>query len=230
VRKLLLLLLISACSYSFSDGITGAGKPVFDEAAVTKMVEEIKALNEQIDQLKQQYQKMDDTYKSLTSKSNTASILGDTSKEREWGNENWQDTLKNIAGGNDQRYKELYDQYVKSHKVEDLNKYKSNHTEGDSGEYTDQVQTTTAVATISQKEFERVDAEINELKKLGDQIDQTKDIKASSDLNARITQQVGYVMVEILRMQTALSNMKVLEEQDVIKGKTDTDNFFGKGN
>ena len=192
---------------------------------------------EQLAQLRQQYSQLINM-RNLAQKqvSNITGLyhMGDLMNSArdlqhwQWSASNWEDTLKGIAGGNDHRFKELRDAYIKAHNVVSTGDYGQSHTKENAATYKNDVDTNRAVAASAQDEYNRINDYLSKLHEIGQQIESTdnKNTKAAIDLNSRIVQQLGYIMLESVRMQTVLINLETQMQASTISGQSQQSQFL----
>lgn len=191
---------------------------VEDAELIRQAIAQIKLLKEQKDTLestlnnaKSQLQKAEDL-KNLNKGSygfgnlkNSASDL----KNRQWSSDSWDGALKNIAGGNPARYKQLVTAYEKNHKtinddefLKGASKAKLNsHKQNKAVNKTASIETTYA--------YDEVNKHIKTVYELSSQIEKAQNTKSAVDLNSRLVAEVAYLQAQNLKIQTLISQQMV---------------------
>ena len=201
------------------------------------MVQEIASLKQQYDQLvdqvktaKSQLSNGKEQLKNITGNYGMGSLQNSTQdlENRKWTASSWQDTLKGIAGGNADRYNKLLEEYKKNHVVVNDDQFRQFRSEDSTKSYQESVQTNEAVATIARDQFSKVDDYMTKLHELGAEVEKTKNknTKSAIDLNTRVTQELGYIMIEVVRMQTALANLQAANQSKIIQTQSSSAKFF----
>ena len=170
---------------------------------------------EQLDQLRDQYRMLENTYRNAQSQLESVNRLKEMNSGhygfgefengmnelRSWQSPTslWDDALRNLSGGNPERYGELVKAYEANHPaLSDSNtaKYMSGETatrfkEDKAVNRAVQVQTTDAYNQINQH--------MEALQKLSKQIEKTENTKGAIDLNSRLVTEIGFIQLMSLR-------------------------------
>lgn len=208
--------------------------PVVDFGEMTKTVEVYRQLTKQYGELKQQYYTMQATKQALSGQSSWGgwnNSYGDLVHEREWDAGSWQSTLHGMAGGNQQRYQQLMNQYQANHHTMTQSAYQKGSDQHLSQAYQNQVQVNQASATNMTYEFNTIHQHLKTLYQLSQQISGkgNTDVKSAIDLNSRIEIEVAYISTEILRMQTVLGQQMAAMSAHNIALENETSQFNQAG-
>ncbi len=213
-----------------------ATMPVIDFTEVAKTTEMVSQLNSQYKTLKDQYDtmkaqydlvnkqytQMQKQYDSLTGNYGWGDIknsVEDLKNDREWAASDWQSALKGLSGGNEARYQELLSQFQDNNKQSVASKetYLQGADPVLAEGYDNQVKTNQASSAQASYEFEEINQHLEDLHDLTAAIEDAQknnDLKSSVDLNSRISAEVGFVQIAMLRMVTVL-NQQVAQLQSM---------------
>jgi len=131
---------------------------------------------------------------------------------RKWSPDTWDSALQGLSGGNDDRYKELVDDYQKNHPYlsnEDMQKGASS---ANTTNYEQQVETNRAAMAHASYSFESVNEHLDNIKELSSQINKAENPKAIEEINARINAEVAYLQVEQIKSM-AIMNEQLAQSQ-----------------
>ncbi len=188
---------------------TFAMLPVIDAGEIAKTVQETSVLEQSYSELQAQYNKLQDQYKAVIGHYgwNDISHTVEGLKSRAWGPSDWETAVKNLAGGNSERYQQLLDEYKNNHLVISAEDYLKGSDQGLAQTYQNQVQTNQVSTATATYEFNDLSNHLDQLKKLGEEIDspQNSNIKSAMDLNTEVELELGYISIEELRMQSLLN-------------------------
>jgi len=226
-RALLFLFFLIFSQNSFAD------VPVIDPTEIFKTVQETDVLKHSYDELKQQYDKLQDQYNAVIGSYgwNDISHTVEGLKNRAWGPSDWDSALKNLSGGNSARYQELLDDYKKNHLVMKAEDYLQGSDQGQAQTYQNQVQTNQVSTATATYEFNDLSNHLDQLKKLGAEIDsaQNKNIKSAMDLNTEVEVELGYISIEELRMQSLLNQQSADLSASKISAENEAAEFNNAG-
>ncbi len=203
--------------------------PVIDGAAIAQAISQLKQLQEQYTTLnntyknaKKQYDTLKDTYENAQKQLDNVKQLkefnnghynwgnlGNLTKdltERKWSPGTWDDALKNISGGNPERYKELASKYKErnSHLLSD-----EAFAEGASKEKLENYKKTKEVHRAASIQasyaFNDINKHLENVHKLSSQIEKADNTKSAIDLNSRLLAEIAYIQTQNLKMQALLN-------------------------
>ncbi len=207
-----------------------AEKPMMGTAAQPMFVidqSSLEKLNDQITTLTQSLKEMQGLHKDLN-----ANLTGhftinnlpigdmynsDVVNAWQWSGDDWASVLQNIAGGNNQRYRDLIDLYKKQYPIissEELTeKY---HVEPYQSQiYTNAVNTNATVMSQAAYQYNDINNRMQEIKELSGHINNATTEKEAMDLNSRLIAQLAYIQLAALRLQT-LTNQQLAEQRAAV--------------
>lgn len=164
--------------------------------------------NELFNNAKSQLQSQTGNY-GMGKINNTLSDL----KARQYSPDSWKEALKVQSGGVNDRYRELVKDYEKNHP--DVKE--SNHVSGLNTNKDDEVLVKSfqqgravnrAVSVQATYAYDNINTHLKNIHALSEKIDKTDNVKAATDLNARIMAEVGYLQAEQIKLQ-ALQNQQL---------------------
>ena len=224
--------LIVVCSFPKLVLADAAGWAIFGRQA-TQMQQSASHAALQLAQLKQEYTQLKEQYAAMTGHYGWGNLENSASDltGREIAAPSWKAALEGEAGGNPARYQELLAQYKQAHKTMSQSDYEKGADKGLSTSYQNQVKTNQASATTATYEFNDIDKHLKTLQTLSKKIEDAKNsnTKSAMDLNSRIEVEVGYISIEILRMQTVLNQQTAQSQANRIAEENETSQFNQAG-
>lgn len=194
IKQMGLALMVSGCLTMAMPMAHAGGIPVFDGAAVEHAIQQGVQLKTQIDNQISQLKELEAQVKSQTGSRNVGSLIT-----------NSMDTMGNIGG----EWADLYGKVKPSGNVaSDLN------GKGYSREANLQQMLKNQQFNI--KALEGAQKRVDEIIKLGQQISQTQDIKASADLRNRIATEQAYIQAMQVKLDMAeriAANQEKIQQQ-----------------
>ena len=207
--------------------------PVIDWASIVQagsqleqLQEQYKTLTETYENAKKQYDTLKDTYDNAQAQLETVNKLKDFNNghydwgtlnnlkkdlvERKWSPETWDDALKNISGGNPERYEELSSKYNERNKnlLSD-----DDFSQGASKEklenYKKSKEVHRAASIQSSYAFNDINKHLENVHKLSSQIEKAENTKSAIDLNSRLLAEIAYIQTQNLKMQALLNQQSV---------------------
>lgn len=182
---------------------------------------------EQLQQLKSQYDLLNDAYQNSKSQLRNIEDLKNFNSGNYgygafengldalngWQNpaDNWKDALENIAGGNQARYAELVKSYEASHPMLSDADFAKGSTPENTERFQYQKKVTKAISIETTKTFNEINARLKNIHTLALKIDQTPNTKSAVDLNSRLTAELAFIAVMNLKLQTLISQQKAEE-------------------
>ena len=223
-----LLMLLSTCLPCL------AFIPVIDVTAVSNL---IKSYN----QLRSQYDLLNETYRNAQSQLLAAQQLTNDSQgsygigsflngakdlfDREWSPASWQRTLSGLSGANPQRYNALINAYQANHPTLPKRDFRNGASLSNTQLYQQDKDLNQAAVVNASYSFNDIQKHLSTIHLLSSKIDQLKNIKASSDLNARLLAEVAYIQTQELKMQVILNQQIAQQNSDKIKHQSDSAQF-----
>jgi type IV secretion system protein VirB5 len=146
-------------------------------------------------------------------------------KDREWSPESWDDALKGLSGGNDQRYQELLSAYQEDHPSLSQDDFSKGSSDVYATDYQQMVATNQAANVHASYAFEEVNEHLETIKKLSDEIEHTDNQKAISDLNARINTEEAYLQVEQIKAISVMNEQLAQGQASEIVSRSEASKF-----
>lgn len=131
---------------------------------------------------------------------------------RKWSPDTWDSALQGLSGGNDDRYKELVDEYQQDHPYLSSDDMKKGASDAYATNYEQQVDTNRAAMAHASYSFESVNEHLDNIKELSSQINKAENPKAIEEINARISAEVAYLQVEQIKSM-AIMNEQLAQSQ-----------------
>ena len=195
--------------------------PVFDSGAIFNLIKNFQQLQRQYSLLERSYHNAEaqlSQAKQLVSDSEGhygyGHLLDDGAalKNRQWSPDTWQGALNGLSGGNPNRYQELLKQYSAAHPTLSVSDYEKGASKEKSKLYQDDLAVNRAAMVNASYAFNNIKSHLDTIHRLSGKIDEAKNMKASMDLNSRLTAEVAYIQTQELKMQV-LMNQQVAEEK-----------------
>ena len=207
---------------------------VSDAAMLLKAIEQLEQLKEQYDMLRQTYDNAKsqladlDRLKDFNSGhygfGDLTNSLADL-KDRQWSAHTWDEALQNIAGGNQSRYQELVKAYQKNHITLDDNAYSKGASAEKLAQYQQSKAVNQAASVQATYAFNEINTHLKAIHALSVNIEKTPNTKSAIDLNSRLIAELAYIQTEQLKLQTLLSQQAALEGANDIGMDSETAKF-----
>ena len=175
----------------------------------------------QLDELRNQYRVLNDTYSNAKSQLDSVNRLKDMNSGhygfgefensldelKSWQSptSTWDEALKNLSGGNPERYDALVKAYEANHpNISDANTAKFMST-GQATRFKEDKAVNRAVQVQTTSSYNEINQHMESLHKLSQQIEKTANTKGAIDLNSRLITEIGFIQLMSLRLQTLMS-------------------------
>jgi type IV secretion system protein VirB5 len=187
---------------------------VEDAALLANAAEQLKQLQEQYKTLEQTYDKATrqlDSINALKSFNSGHYQFGDLNnsledlKQRQWSPNTWDDALRNVAGGNPDRYNTLVKAYEKKHQILDDKTFEQGSSHAQLIRYKQAVAVNKAVSVESTYSYNEINKHLKAVHELSMQIEQAPNTKSAVDLNSRLLAEIAYIQTQNLKVQTLIS-------------------------
>ncbi|MAZ38492.1 MAG: hypothetical protein CMF49_00045 [Legionellales bacterium] len=202
--------------------------------SVTDLENQLTVLNNQYTELQKQLGEAKEIYNQGTEIKNQAidiqndlngsgsysSLLGDTQQllnQAQWTKDDWDDALKGLSGGNQERYNELVTEYQSQYqtvqgKPVDDSKYKEGASDDNAAMHKQDVAVNQTVYASSSYEYANLNTIAKSITDIGNEIDQADTTKKALDLQAKLSEQMALIQLEMLKMQT-INNEQAAEAE-----------------
>jgi type IV secretion system protein VirB5 len=197
---------------------TFALTPVVDFGAITKLAAQLKQMKEQYDLLHNTYDNAKSQLDSLNNlkQLNSGSYgFGDLENGfdslQSWQSsaDNWNDALKNISGGNQERYAELVKAYEAAHPSLTDAELNRGASLAQSTQYTQNKTLNRAASVETTYAFNEINKRLKSIHTLSSKIEKASNTKSAVDLNSRLIAELAYIEVLNLKLQTLISQQLV---------------------
>lgn len=210
---------------------------VEDAALLAKAIEQVNALYKQLETMEktynttlQQYQTTQNILNKAEAQLNSMNDLvkrnsghygfGDLQnsindlRKQQWSADTWQDSLKGQAGHNDPKYKALQDGWQKNRTAPDEQIFNKGARGNVVQNYQNSMAVNRAAAVQSEYAFNEINASLERIHQLSQQIEKADNTKAAVDLNSRLLTEVAYLQTQNLKAQS-LMNQQLAQKQAV---------------
>jgi hypothetical protein len=240
-KKLIALALVGAISISNTSqaqwAVSDGGVTANGIIQITYAIQQMMQLKEQYEEIMQQVQlAQNQVEKAQTQIENITGsygmgLLGNSASDlldRQWMGNDWEQTLKGISGGNNQRYQELRNAYIEQHQTVDASEFRRMRSEEATSVYKEKAETNQAVAAVAEQQYAKVNDYIDKLHELGNSIESptNENTKSATDLNTRMIQELGYIMSEMVRMQSTAMRLQTATQAQNIQAQSSQAKFF----
>lgn len=192
--------------------------PVIDMAAISKMVEQIKHMKSQLDLMRSTYTNAKsqlDTLNNLKQQNVGSYGFGsldngfDSLQSWQSSADNWNDALKNISGGNKERYAELVKAYEAAHPGLSEVELSKGASPAQAAQYTQNKLLNKAASVETTYAFNEINKRLKSIHTLSSNIEKAPNTKSAVDLNSRLIAELAYIEVLNLKLQTIISQQLV---------------------
>lgn len=194
---------------------------VEDAAMLANAVQQLKQLQEQYRTLQQTYDNAQQQLSTAQSQLDSVNQLknfnsghyefGDLNntlsdlKDRQWSPNTWDDALRNVAGGNPERYNELVKAYEKKHKTLDDATFEKGASKEKLVQYKQAIEVNKAATVEGTYSYNEVNKHLKAVHDLSAKIEKAPNTKSAVDLNSRLLAEIAYIQTQNLKMQTLIS-------------------------
>jgi type IV secretion system protein VirB5 len=196
---------------------------------------------EQLKQLEAQYTLLKSTYDTAKSQLNGIKSLNeynsgnygfgglenglDALKQRQYSPNNWNDALKNIAGGNPTRYAELVRAYEANHPLLSDADFSKGASSARLNQYKQNTAVNKAVSVETTYAFNELNKHIKTIHTLSSEIDKAPNTKSAIDLNSRLVAELAYIQVMNVKLQTLISQQTAQNSADMLADEAESVRF-----
>lgn len=161
---------------------------------------------------------------AMTGVTDLGSLLNGTAEqdERKWSPSEW---AKVVSGGNESRYKELLEQYQAAHPTLSASEASAGMSSTNATDYQQQVETNQAASSQATYAFNQSNTHLDNIKKISDEINKSKDTKHIQDLNTRMNAEIAYLQVEIIKGIAVMNEQMAQQQATEIHDRTEAAKF-----
>lgn len=189
-----------------------------DAALLAKAIEQLKQLQDQYELLKNTYsngQAQLDSINRLKDFNSGSYGFGtlenglDELKNWQSSADNWDDALKNISGGNKERYAELVRAYEETHPTVSDVELNQGASASRITQYRQNKSINRAASVETTYAFNEINKHLKSIHTLSGNIEKAPNTKSAVDLNSRLIAELAYIEVLNLKLQTLISQQLV---------------------
>jgi type IV secretion system protein VirB5 len=171
---------------------------------------------DQLNELKSEWRKLSKAYGMSDNKVDQQARL--------WSANDWNDVLKQASGGNAQRFQELMHSYQSLYPtLEKGNTKVIDMTTLNANSYKQSASTYQAALGASAYTYNDINIRISKLETLLSQVDnesKNQNEKAAIDLNSRLIAELGFIQLELLKLQSIKLQMDATKNQSEFNNTT----------
>lgn len=164
---------------------------------------------DQLTELKSEWKKLSQAYGMSDTKADQQARL--------WSANDWNDVLKQASGGNAQRFQELMRSYKTLYPTLEKGAAKPLDSSAlTATSYTQSASTYHAALAASAYSYDDINTRIGKLENLLSSVDnerKNQNEKSAIDLNSRLTAEVGFIQLELLKLQSIKLQMDATKNQ-----------------
>lgn len=195
----------------------------------------------QLSELKSQYEMLKNTYDATKSQVDNLNQLksmnsghygfGDLNNGldalQSWQSpvSSWDDALKNLSGGNPERYKSLVDAYERNHPALSESNYARYTTPDKATRFKEDKAVNRAVQVQTTQSYNEINQHMASLHKLAQQIEKTANTKGAIDLNSRLITELAFIQLMSLRLQTLMGQQVAQDSLSELQDRADMVQF-----
>ncbi len=170
----------------------------------------------QLNELKDEWKKLSQSYG-----------MGDNADDKSarlWSADDWTQVLEQASGGNNERFKQLMQSYSQTYPV--LQKGQTGTIDPKklvSDTYTQEGKTYNAALSVSAYTYDDVNNRVGKLETLLAKVDdanKNQNEKAAMDLNSRLMAELGFIQLEMLKLQSVHTQMEATRNQGELNADT----------
>lgn len=149
----------------------------------------------------------------------------DVLKQRQYSPNNWNDALKNVAGGNPGRYAELVRAYEANHPVLSDADFSKGASSARLNQYKQNTAVNKAVSVETTYAFNELNKHIKTIHTLSSEIDKAPNTKSAIDLNSRLVAELAYIQVMNVKLQALISQQTAQNSADMLADEAEIVRF-----
>lgn len=220
--KTLILSALTAISLMFTSAHTFAqGIPVYDAASFTQFLTQLEKMSQDYQKQIEQLNEASKQTTAITGARNMGQLLNGPFEEqlREYLPDNWDQTMNMLDGSNlpsgaaptRNIYSQLYNEYTPLEGSEFITLDPSGPVAKSLDRRTS---TTYAAMAASEQAFNSIRSRIQAYEGMLNELNNTTDLKASVDLQARIAAENGLILSELMRLNTIQAQLKATADNE----------------
>ena len=186
---------------------------VEDAAMLANAVKQLETLEDQYKNAQNQLSRLEDLKAANTGHYGYGELSNGLDELRSWQSptEQWENALRNLSGGDAQRYQSLVQAYEKNHAQLDDTRIQHDMSTDDSIRFKEDKAVNRAVQVQTTDAYNDINKHIKSLQALSKNIEKTTNTKGAIDLNSRLITELGFIQLMQVRLQ-ALSNQQLAQD------------------
>lgn len=228
--KIRRVLVYAACAAIIAAGgpASAGGMPVIDVANLAQALQQYMQLSAQLQQLRQEYAQQVQQYQSITGSRNLG-VLFNSSVERQmrlYAPASWQQALQVLESGglpgNAADVAQAAQAFAQSLGIKQTGAQlypAGGGGNADALAFTTSASTTAATAGLSSAAYDQTQARMQRVQLYLDQINNTADLKAAVDLNARLLAELNESLTQLIQLQSAQMQLLSAGNAALLHGK-----------
>jgi type IV secretion system protein VirB5 len=195
----------------------------------------------QLEELRNQYRVLSETYENAKSQLNSLNQLktmnsghygfgnlqNGTDALQNWQSpaNTWQDALQNLSGGNNARYQALMQAYEKNHPILNEAQFAKNATPELTARFKEDKAVNRAVNVQTTQSYDEINQRMKALYRLSQQIEKAPNTKGAVDLNSRLVTELAFIQLMSLRLQTLMNQQASQESLSELQDRAELARF-----
>lgn len=175
-----------------------------------------KSAQEQLSELKNEWEQLTKAY-------GMGKLYDDTGTQnaRLWSANDWNDVINQAAGGNSSRFQELMSSYQKLYpSIKQGTNTNIPASQLVANSYTQMDKTNNAALATSAYTYDEVNKHIQELEGILAEVEKAPNEKAAIDLNSRLIAELGFIQLDMVKMQSVHTQMEATRNQNELSKDT----------
>lgn len=197
------------CMHSVHADLVG----VQDTAMLANAVKQLETLQNQYKNAQNQLSRLKDLKSANTGHYGYGELSNGLNELRSWQSPaaQWENALRNLSGGDEQRYQSLVQAYEKNHPQLDDTRIQHDMSTDASTRFKEDKAVNRAVQVQTTDAYNDINKHIKSLQALSKNIEETTNTKGAIDLNSRLITELGFIQLMQVRLQ-ALSNQQLAQD------------------
>lgn len=186
---------------------------VSDAAMLANAVQQLKTLKDQYETMTRQVTQLKDLKKTNTGHYGYGELSNGLNELHSWQSpvSSWEDALRNLSGGNTQRYQSLVEAYERNHPQLSEQQVTRDMPEASRERFKEDKAVNRAVHVQTTDAYNEINKHLAQLQTLSKAIEKTANTKGAIDLNSRLITELGFIQLMQVRLQT-LSNQQLAQD------------------
>ena len=186
---------------------------VKDVALLSNAVRQLSTLKDQYKTMKNQLDHMKAIKDASTGHYGYGDLSNGLSELQSWQSpaSQWEDALRNLSGGDTQRYQSLVQAYEQNHPQLADTRTQNDMPADTHAQYKEDKAVNRAVQVQTTAAYNEINKHLAQLQSLSKSIEKTANTKGAIDLNSRLITELGFIQLMQVRLQT-LSNQQLAQD------------------